>query len=475
MPNVSHRRKEYRDLLPQYDLIEDCVNGERAVKARRTIYLPQPNAELQTPENMTRYDAYLTRAVFYNVTKRTLAGLVGEVYLRNPVVEIPNILDAVHWDATGGGITLEQLSKRACQWSLSSGRTGLFVDYPRTDKPASRADIDNGNIRPILRIFDAKKVINWRTLRKGAREYLSLVVIEDEYVVNDDGFMQSMAKEWLVLRMDESNRYVQERWRTESDKVEELVPLGSDGKPLDEIPFIFIGSENNDAEPDNPPLYDLASLNIGHYRNSADYEESCYIVGQPTPFLSGLSEEWVKNILKDTVSLGSRTAIPLPAGGQAGLLQARENSMPFEAMQHKERQMVALGAKLVEARTVQRTAKEAEQEKATELSTLSSVAQNVSSAFTWALEWCARFVGVSDAKIKFELNTEFDLTRLSPEERRQLIEEWQAGGITWDEYRDNLRRGGIAKLDDDEAKKRIQQEIGNAPNLGDNNDAKNDG
>lgn len=466
---VSFKRKELRDLLPLYETIEDCVAGDVAVKRRTTKYLPDPTPTTDDDAAATkRYESYITRAQFYNVTKRTLHGLVGQIFLRDPVVEVPTMLDPVHWDATGSGVSLEQLTKEACRKTIAFGRTGIFVDYPRTDKPSSRDDLLNGKIRPTLTVIDPKRVINWRVRRVGAKEYLSLVVIHEDWIEEDDGFMQTVKSQWRVLRLDNEGNYVQEIWRDEQAPYDTINPRDANGLPLKEIPFMFIGSENNNSDPDDPPMYDLASLNIGHYRNSADYEESCFMVGQPTPFLTGLTTEWIKDVLEGEVLLGSRTAIPLPPEGNAGLLQAAPNSMPFEAMQHKERQMVALGAKLVEQQSVQRTAKEAEQEQATDLSTLASVAQNVGSAFTTAMEWCAAFAGAPDTGIKVELNSEFDLTKMSPEERRQTIAEWQSGAIAWPEMRENLRRGGIATLDDDEAKKLVDEELGDAPRIENN-------
>ncbi|WBF76811.1 hypothetical protein PSV3_00109 [Septimatrevirus PSV32] len=193
-----------------------------------------------------------------------------------------------------------------------------------------------------------------------------------------------------------------------------------------------------------------------------DYEESCYIVGQPTPVLIGLTEEWVTNVLKGSVNFGSRGGIPLPAGADAKLLQASENTMLKEAMDTKERQMVALGAKLVEQKEVQRTATEAELEAASEGSTLSSATKNVSAAFEWALKWAARWVGQADSGVKFELNTDFDIARMTPDERRSLVEEWQKGAITFEEMRTGLRKAGVATEDDAKAKEKIAKDTAEA-------------
>ncbi|QDP56576.1 MAG: putative portal protein [Prokaryotic dsDNA virus sp.] len=483
MPNVAFVRKDLKALLPLYQLIRDCIDGEVKVKAAKAKYLPQPNAEDESEENLARFKAYIERAVFYNVTARTLKGFVGQVFLRDPVVEVPTLLQIVNEDANGGGVSLTQSSKKAVAYVLSHGRAGLFVDYPATEGVASRAQLEAGDIRPTVNLYAPWRVLNWRTTKRGAREILSLVVLSETYIQSDDGFEMKEAEQFRVLRLGKSQDNVQDNidegvdvytvevWRKEGGNFgisESYQPRDSSGALLKEIPFTFIGSENNDVEIDNPPLYDLASLNIAHYRNSADYEESCFIVGQPTPYFAGLTEEWVKNVMGGTVTLGSRGAVPLPEGGSAGLLQAASNTMPKEAMEHKERQMVALGAKLVEQTTVQRTATEADLEATSENSTLTSSAKNVSAAYQWGLEWCAIFVGVPENGIKFELNTEFDIANMTPQERAQVISEWQSGAISFTEMRENLRKAGVAKLDDKKAKEEIDAELADAPNMNDN-------
>jgi hypothetical protein len=120
--------------------------------------------------------------------------------------------------------------------------------------------------------------------------------------------------------------------------------------------------------------------------------------------------------------------------------------------------MLALGAKLVEASQTQRTATEADYDNISETSILSSTASNVGAAFTWGLQFASQFVGAKDETIEYDLNTEFDLVNLTPDERRQLISEWQSGAITFEEMRDNLRRGGIATLTDAAAKSKIAAE-----------------
>lgn len=453
---VSSKHADLTAKLPYYTVISDCLAGELVVKSKRVTYLPMPNADDQSAENLARYTAYLTRAVFYGVTKRTLGGLVGQVFARDPVIKVPELLQPIVDDATGSGVNIIQFSKTATEYVISRGRAGILVDYPDRDTATTQEQVRSGEVRPNMTFYPAEKVINWDVIRKDGRILLSLVVLEEPYVIKDDGFLKTMGTQYRVLRLSDGY-YTVSIYRNDA-VVQFITPVDAAGDFLTEIPFTFIGSRTNDSSVDDPPLYDLASLNIAHYRNSADYEESCFVVGQPTLVLSGLTQQWVQDVLKGKVQLGSRGAVPLPADADAQMLQAKENSLPFEAMKHKEKQMVALGAKLIEDISVQRTATETAIDFSSETSILSATADNVSDAIAKALLWCAKFVG-ADQDVDFALNTEFDLIRLSSQDRVALIGEWQAGAISFEELRDNLRRGGIVTRNDADAKKLIDAEL----------------
>lgn len=470
MPNVAFVRPELANVLALYYLIRDCLAGEPTIKAAKTKYLPQPNAEDKSPENQARYNAYLTRAVFYNVTRRTVAGLLGQIFLRDPAVKVPKTLEVVTKDVDGEGLTIEQQSMRACSYALAYSRCGIFIDYPTVaEEGATVEQLAAGDIRPTISIFAPWQIVNWRTKKVGAKTVFTLIVISEMYVVGDDGFEMKNAGQFRVLKLDAAGNYIQEIWQENSPtKYDGMKPLkgnfhpkrvyamkGPDGEPLKEIPFMFIGSENNDSSVDNPNLYDLASLNIAHYRNSADYEESCYVVGQPTPVLIGVTQDWVEKVLKGVVAFGSRGGIPLPVGADAKLLQAEERTMLKEAMTAKEDQMRSLGAKLVQPKEVQKTATESKLDAAGEASVLATVAKNVSAAYVWALEWCGVFMNVGEGGIEFALNDDFDLSSMSVEMQNAVVGNWQKGALTFPEMRAVLRKAGQATEDDAKAEATI--------------------
>src|SRR5512138_921126 len=359
-PDIAYVRDEVTEMLPRWETIRECLEGQDAVKASdlATIadeeadrYLPKPNATDLTSANTERYRQYIERACWYPVTGRTHRGMVGQTFQKEPVLEVPRGLEALLDDVDGAGVSLLSQAEKADGYILDYGRAGLLVDYPKTEdgRGATVAQLQEGNIRPTIVLYEPWQIINWRTAKVGARNVLTMVVLAETYEEDLDGFAVDSGEQWRVLKLDEGGYTVEVYRDGESGaKVkfgDTVTPTDRSGKRLQEIPFVFLGAENNDTAIDLPPLGELVDLNIAHYRNSADYEESVFICGQPTPWAAGLTQAWVDKYFKNGVPIGSRATIPLPVGGACGLLQAAPNPLPREAMQDKERQMVAIGAR----------------------------------------------------------------------------------------------------------------------------------
>lgn len=471
--SADYVHPDLADILPEYLLVKDCLAGARAVKSKSILYLPDPDSDACDKGYNNRYQGYIQRAVFYNVAQRTLGGLIGQIFQRDPNIEVPNRLNIVKADVDGAGVTAVQQAKQACEYALAYSRAGLYVDYPKTEGPTTVEALESGNIRPTIALYDPLRIRNWAYIKNGAKWKLSLVVLDEDYEAEgSDEFERKIEVQQRVLRLDKGLYSVQ-IWR-DNVLYETLTPQGPDAKALDEIPFTFIGINANDGKIEPPAIYALCDLNIAHYRNSADNEEMLFICGQATPVAAGFTAEWAEQF--GEIKLGSRSGVLLPVDGTFELVQAKETNAIQLAMEHKEKQMVALGAKLVEQKQVQRTATEATQDEAAETSVLSSVAKNVGAAYKFAFEWCAYLVGLgdrtaieNDSMITFDLNSEFDLVKLSPEDRKTLMSEWQSGAITDKEYRDSLMRAGVATEDfelwEADRDARAEREVANAAKM----------
>lgn len=461
--NVKHVKEDVKKITELWSSIRLAVQGGRSIKANAQKFVPHPDPRTKdTREGKDRYAAYIERATWYGATASTVDGMLGQIFARDPVFTGDDAAYAmILEDADGGGVSLCQQAQDCALDVLSLGRGGIFVDFTYIDtNGVSEAQLVAGEARPYIKFFQPENIINWRERWVGNAKKLTLVVILEEADSDDDGFEVYKSQQWRELRLMEGT-YWQRIWKEENGALaagDWVQPTKANGEPFTEIPFAFVGSKNNDSSIDEPPMRDLVEVNIAHFRNSADYEESCFLCGQPTLFMSGLTEHWVKNVLKGTVTMGSRDAVPLPTGAVPTMLQAQPNGMIKEAMDQKERQMVALGAKLIDSDKTQRTLGEVSMESAAQNSVLSRVAKNVSSAYTKALKWVSEFMGKEDHEMAYELNSDFDIAKMSPEELQAVISAWQSNAISFTEMRWQIKRGGRGYMNDDDMRDEQEQE-----------------
>ena len=463
---VKSIRAELQHMFDRYQRIADAIEGEHAIKYRKCKYLPLPS-ECENDKD-GRYKAYLTRAVYYNVCQPTRDALVGQLFLKAPVIDLPEGLEFLVEDVDGDGSTFDQLARKAANYVLPFGRGGFLTDFPETKGEVTKGEIESGEVRPIIRFFEPWAIRNWKVEKVGTIKKLTMLVLDEQYEdsLNEDEFQVECTIRHRVYRLVKSSEGVYccsvQIYNSSGESVEKYDICGADGLPLDGIPFDVVGSLNNDMEVDEPPFTNLANLNIAHYRNSADYEESAYLVGQPTPVYTGLTEDWVDNYFKHGVPFGSRASIPLPEKADAKLLQAEPNTLAFEAMTHKEDQMFSIGAKIIDrGQKVEKKEKEVENETASQKSVLKSIRDNLQMALKASIKRAGAFVGieVTDENMKFELNENFDLGAIGPDDIRLSSELYQKGDITFSEHRSNLLRSSIAtESDEDEVKKSLMED-----------------
>lgn len=444
--SIDFKRKDYLYALPEWLMFDDMIEGERAMHAGRDKYLPMPSPDDQSEQNIRRYELYIQRATYYNYIGRTLEGLVGASLLRDPESNFEGFLQSVEGDISGEGVSIAQQARKALSQVLLKGRALLWVDYPKTDGRASVADMQSGRVRPVAHLIEAERVINWQTVKIGAEQRLGLVVFES-LETEIKGYALEEVKKIYSLKLEEVDgrfSYVIEIYRQQAGKwvLEDIfVPTAANGAPLDFIPATFVGAENNDSEIDDSPLADIAYINLHHYQNSADYEESVHFTGQVQPYITGLSQDWVEENYSEGVVLGSKQVLVLPEGGSFGYAQAQPNALVADAMDRKRDAMIELGARIMIKGSANRVVADAESDRDREQSILSLAVSNVNSAYAKVAEWLVVFAGSGSAL--FELSTDFIYHKLSAQELTALVGAWQSGAIPQSELIRALKQANV--------------------------------
>ena len=440
--NTTH--PQYDSLAPRWRRMTDVCNGEDAIKKAGERYLPMPNKDIRTPEAMARYENYKDRSVFVEVTKDTLDKYTGQAFKDDPVLNVDPQLDYMKRDANGAGLSIYQIAQKAFEAQLERGRFGFFVDYPATDGEVSQADVEAKALRPTINYYSPESIINWRTTVIGGQTVTTLIVLHETVYETDpdDLFASKQIEQWRYLGLDETGYFV-EVWRkndgTIADNKDDFVlhqdriyPTRSKSDKWGRIPFVIGGSDANDWCEQNIPLESLAKMNLAHYRNSADYEQSAFICGQVQPWMSGVSEQRMKALEKQEIRIGSGAMIMLEENGKFGFAQAEPNGLAGEAMEKKYLIMQALGAKLSEAQTVQKTATQSNHESGVQNSTASMCIANLNEAMQDALLMAYEYMGI-DTVIKdgeYLFKAKQDFTMAAPDTAIMTnIAAWIQGGL----------------------------------------------
>lgn len=472
--SVTFVRQEVLDKQAAWKLVRDAVAGSEAVK--KGDYIIEVNPTDVTPQNKARNEQRVKRAVYFNATGRTLPALTGIAFSKWPEVKIPAAMDYLLSDVDGSGVGLVNQSQLAVSEILQTARGGLLVDYPATGEGSTAQDVRSGNVRPVVNLYPAEAIVNWGMIRRGALSILGLVVIHETAEVRDE-FEIAQVEQYRVLKIgrlttdDEgaADRYVVQIHQKDQGGnwviVEEYAPTNALGQFWDTIPFTFIGATNNDATPDAPPLYDLADLNIAHFRNSADHEESLFFAGQAQVWLTGekITPEQIEMMQKEGVYVGSRS-IGIAPGGVV-MLQAQPVSALAEEMKHKVELMASLGARLITP-DASRTATEAASDDRTSHSVLSIICDNVSDAYRMALTWAAQFAGTSES-VDFTISTEFAGLQFDSQQLLAVVAAVQGGHMPTKDLYTYLRAIGLVRADktDEEIRDELESQGVTGPAL----------
>jgi hypothetical protein len=445
---VDTPHPEYDAHKDQWERCRDTREGSDAVKAKKEKYLPRLDSMAKGDlRSEARYAAFLVRAYFYNAVGRTVEGLTGAIFQKDPIFEAPDPIEEHLDDITMGGLSAAAFTLTVTGEVVSIGRVGVLVDMSADPAPEKQ--------RPYWALYEAEDIRSWRTERIAGDEVLTRVVLREMAEEPDpkDEFVAKHVEQYRVLVLTPGPAgptYMQAVYRKNTDGhwvLTDTVNPTRRGAPLDYIPFVFIGPTATSPCVEKPPLLDLVDVNLSHYRNMGTLEHGLHHTGTPTLVISDDKTQSASAPFE----FGSGVALMLATAGKAEILQADgENLGALErAAERKKGDMATLGAALLEEQTkVAETATAVGMRQAGRHATLRTIAGSVERGVSLALRIHAWWVGTGDLeaiKASVQLNKEFFALQMTPAQAKDIVLTWQAGGSSWKTTYFNLQRGGMTR------------------------------
>lgn len=438
--NPGARHPLYTAFSPFWRLMRDAVDGEDAIKAKGTTYLPMKSgivAMTDLAKQTQAYEAYKLRAEFPELVAPTIRGSVGTMLEKPAVIELPDALEPLREKATRDGMTLDALHRRITVELMSVGRYGLLPGIAGDGEPYLAGYVTEA----ISNWDDTDHVVDW------------LMLDESKKVLDRSTGMWTDLERYRECYI-ENGQYHSRIWTLGKDTWSADEPVAASGpqkrgqeRLIDFLPFVFIDATDLSADPDDVPLYGLAKLAVRVYRMDADYTFALHMTSEPTPVAIGFDspKEAVKNGEAPT-TLGSSKLWLLPKGGDAKYL---EFSGPGLEQQAKAIDATLQRAIIFGAQLFADNKKSAESGEAIKTrlgnqhATLRSIALNSAAGLERALKNIARWVGSDPDKVKVTPNLDFADHTLTAQEITAIVAGWQASVYSWRTAFDRLQKGGI--------------------------------
>jgi hypothetical protein len=456
------RRVDVEDLLPAYvnadyaywrniwRSIRHAMIGEVEIKRHGAIYLPR----MESMDDDQWY-AYLERAVFYNMVYRTVTGLTGAIFRRDPrLLKAGPKLKKLSERISKDGLSLGLFTKVVCQEMLSVGRFGVLLDKAQTE------DI---TVTPFFAGYTTENILDWTTAEIDGKTELDYVLLREFKVdrrltVPTNGKIKGnvvfdanptygqLFQRYRVLRLNyneetlkwEYTQELYERDHQDANLSEDAIvtkPMRF-GVPFQRIPFRFFNATTNLTDVEKPPILDILTLNLSHYRTYAQLEHGRFFTANPVYYVSGGNED-------DDFHIGPSVVWQIDAGQNAGIIEFNGQGLKSleTALKTKEDQVASLGGRLLgESANAGQSDNQVKIKDRNEQSLLLNVTTVLNENFTYLLQemsiWLNDRASTKDGdkqielgieELVFRVNQDFLLDNAAAREFRAVTMMYQAG------------------------------------------------
>jgi hypothetical protein len=270
----SFQCQEYQEMLPKLEFVSDIYEGRSlwyrpngygsgvildSIKASQ--YLP-PEAD----ETDQDYVSRLSRSYFQRFFRNAIQSFVGYLSSFSLIEDNihPTFLQSLeNIDLKGNNLTA--FLRKADIKAIKDKTCFIYVEFPKRPAIASAYEGRQLNLRPYLVLIDRKNVINWQLGEDNTT--LEMVTIREYYYEKVGTYGKTLKVRYRVIHQGSYELF------TIDDGDVILTEEGIISLP--QIPLIpySVLVEEDDHFLGDPPLYDLAELNLKHFQKTSEKDE----------------------------------------------------------------------------------------------------------------------------------------------------------------------------------------------------------
>lgn len=406
IPAVDAMRQDWAIVAP-------LMGGTAAMRNAAKALLPQYPAEED--------DAYLSRlrlSTLLPAYAETVNSNTSRVFAEPLQIgdDVPPVVAELCEDVDLGGNDLNAWAVEYFRTALSYGLCHALIDYPQAGELQTAADEEAAGVRPYAVLIHPERVLGWRA--DGGR--LLQVRFTESVEVPDGDFGVKVVEQVRVLQPG--------LWRTYRKQEGGSWALHDEGSTsLTYIPWVTFYTGRTGMMTARPPLLELAYLNVKHWQSQSDQDNLLHVARVPLLFMFTDDEQF-----KLVISAGSATR--MPKDGDAKYVEHTGAAITAgrESLQDLIEEMRMAGAKLLQKDKQQtKTAAQANEEAAQELSPLARMASQFADCIAQMLQIFADYSGLPEGGA-VEMRGNFDAD-FAPEVSLPLLLNMASAGKLSDE------------------------------------------
>lgn len=429
-------------------IVTDVYGGTLPMREARRDYVPQNPAELD-PDYNTR----LKSSVLLPVFKRVITLALGLICHKDPTTK--DVEDDVveHLKNTDlNGTPLPVFARKVARNALRDGHAFIYVDMPPAPQQSEvtmasePTAADEQSMRPFWVSYAKSQAINWYCENVNGQEVLMQITFRECVYERDGDFGEKEVLQYRVFNPGRVRLYRSARKNSIPEKVAEY-ETGLDYIPL----FPIYGGEEEEALVSDPPLLDLALLNVLHLQQTSDLNNILHVANVPVMWARN------RNTKQPFQPIGSTILIDLEGEHSAlGFAEHQGNAIgkAQEEIDRTEKRMNAAGFELFAETNGPNTATGEIIDSAKSDSQLSLAVKSLEAGLSGALRTHQQLMGRKNAKGSIELHVQYDRLVLSTEEMRVLKEYAMEHLLSVETVLELLKRAGKLGADFD-----IKQEL----------------
>lgn len=386
LPAVDAMREDWA-------IVDPLMGGTRAMREVGEALLPKwPKEEGED------YRKRISLSTLFPAYRETVKNNTGRVFAE-PIVlgdDVPPALVELTEDFDRQGNNLQVWGKSFFTQALSHGLCHALADYPNikpsgdTEQLVTLADAQAAKARPYAVMIRPQQVLGWRVSNNGGEHVLTQFRYMESVEEEEGAFGIKCIDQIRVLTPGAWQTY---REQTDANGVKTWALYEEGATSLDHIALTTLYTDRTGFMTAKPPLLELAYLNAKHWQSQSDQDNILHVARVPMLAISGIDDDtW-------ELKVGTASATKLPTNGKMEWVEHTGASIEAgrTSLADLEDQMRVAGAKLLQKdKQAVKTATQAEEEAAQELSPLQTMASGLEDALDQILQHFAELSGLPE-------------------------------------------------------------------------------